>query len=460
MAEEKKSKEKITESAKKSDPVIEVVAEEAITEKAVAEEIVVVEKESATVEKEKSEEGIVGSLSDSAEETNNNVQSLGFEVSIMALDSVANILSITTSLGTGYNSVLGTVDSTNDVDALFKIAEARQTATVNVTVDEYDAYSTLAAAFRNVEKKLTSDVKPVMKACCSALEAYSKASYSGKKFRDKWNATSAGVNDPFFTENFQKLWRDQMGEELIVKIGTITKSAGVWPATITKIYTLQDVRVATTGVLPNTPTYSAGVLTAGANAALAAQDGVTLSAGDRILVKNQAAAEQNGVYTVTSIGSAGAPWMLKRATDADAASATEVSYGMSVYVTAGSTLAGKRYFMSNASFTTIGASGVTGNQDFTLTTLSPILLDENLELRVVGAGGLATTDEIVATLVVQKADLTTSLQTVTIPVGTAVGTRFAIGTSATKGVTISSVSIASDNGANNDLLEIWVKSAA
>ena len=116
--------------------------------------------------------------------------------------------------------------------------------------------------------------------------------------------------------------------------------------------------------------------------------------------------------------------------------------------------------MSNLSFTTIGASGVTGNQDFTLTTMSPISLDENLEVRVVGAGGLATTDEIVATLVVQKADLTTSLQTVTIPVGTASGTRFAIGTSAIKGVTISSVSIASDNGANSDTLEIWVKSAA
>jgi len=457
MAEEKKLKEKTIES-KKVDLIVETVIES--TESVTDEKPALKSLAEPVVENTKSEEGVVGSLSNDTEETNNNVQSFGFEVSIMALDSVANILSITTSLGTAYSSVLGTIDSPTDVDALYKIAEARQTATVNATTDEYDAYSAMATAFRNVEKKLVSDVKPVMKACCTALEAYSKASYAGKKFRDKWNATSAGVNDPFFTENFQKLWRDQMSEELIVKIGTVTKAAGVWPATITKIYTLNDVRVATTGVLPNTPTYSSGVLTAGANAALAAQDGVTLSAGDRILVKNQAAAEQNGVYVVTSIGSAGAPWMLRRATDADAASATEVSYGMSVYVTAGSTLAGKRYFMSNASFTTIGASGVTGNQDFTLTTLSPVLLDENLELRVVGASGLATTDEIVATLVVQKADLTTSLQTVTIPVGTAVGTRFAIGTSAIKGVTISSVSIASDNGANNDLLEIWVKSAA
>jgi hypothetical protein len=378
----------------------------------------------------------------------------------MALDNVANILSITSSLGTAYKSILGTSDASSGVDALSKIAEARQTATANISAAEFDAYSAMATSLRNVEKKITSDVKPVMKPCCVALETYSKASYANKKFRDKWNGTSAGVNNPFFTENFQKLWRDQMGEELIVKIGIVTKASGVWPPTIIKIYTVGDVKVATTGALPNTPTYSSGVLTAGANAALAAQDGVTLSAGDRILVKNQASAEQNGIYVVTSIGSSGAPWMLTRATDADTASATEVSFGMATYVTAGSTLAGNRYYMSNASFTTIGASGSTGNQNFTLTTMSPILLDENLEIRVIGNGSVATTDAISASLVVQKADLTTSLQTVTIPVGTAVGTRFAIGASTVKGVTISSVSIASDNGVDGDMLEIWVKGAS
>ncbi len=46
-------------------------------------------------------------------------------------------------------------------------------------------------------------------------------------------------------------------------------------------------------------------------------DGVTVTVGMRVLVKNQTAAAQNGVYTVTSAGSSTVAWVLTRATDAD-----------------------------------------------------------------------------------------------------------------------------------------------
>ncbi len=46
-------------------------------------------------------------------------------------------------------------------------------------------------------------------------------------------------------------------------------------------------------------------------------DGVTVTVGMRVLVKNQTAAAQNGVYTVTSAGSTTVAWVLTRATDAD-----------------------------------------------------------------------------------------------------------------------------------------------
>ena len=46
-------------------------------------------------------------------------------------------------------------------------------------------------------------------------------------------------------------------------------------------------------------------------------DGVTCSVGMRVLVKNQTAAAQNGVYTVTNAGSSTVAWVLTRATDAD-----------------------------------------------------------------------------------------------------------------------------------------------
>src|SRR4026208_1205215 len=80
-------------------------------------------------------------------------------------------------------------------------------------------------------------------------------------------------------------------------------------------------RVATTGAL--TVTYSNGIAgvgatltNAGAMAALSI-DGVSLSVGNRVLVKNQASTFQNGIYTVTTVGSGAVNWVMTRATDYD-----------------------------------------------------------------------------------------------------------------------------------------------
>lgn len=84
------------------------------------------------------------------------------------------------------------------------------------------------------------------------------------------------------------------------------------------------VRATTTAALAAN-TYANGAsgvgatLTATANGALAAQDGVTLVNGDRLLVKNEAAGLKNGIYVVTDVGSAGTPYILTRAIDADIA---------------------------------------------------------------------------------------------------------------------------------------------
>lgn len=106
-----------------------------------------------------------------------------------------------------------------------------------------------------------------------------------------------------------------------------------------------SVRAATAAALPAV-TYNNGAsgvgatLTANANGALAAQDGVTLIVGNRLLVKNQVAALQNGIYTVTDLGSAGTPFILTRATDQDGSPASEVSGGNFTFVEAGTTQSG------------------------------------------------------------------------------------------------------------------------
>ncbi len=95
------------------------------------------------------------------------------------------------------------------------------------------------------------------------------------------------------------------------------------------------VRLATAAALPS-HNFAANVMTAVANGALTV-DGVAVVAGDRVLVKNENPTGghlQNGIYSVTQIGSAGTPWILTRATDWDASS--EFETGTTVTATAGS----------------------------------------------------------------------------------------------------------------------------
>ena len=105
----------------------------------------------------------------------------------------------------------------------------------------------------------------------------------------------------------------------------------------------QSVRLATAAALPAN-TYNNGAsgvgatLTANANGALTV-DGVAAVAGNRILVKNEVTQANNGVYTVTQVGSGAAVYILTRATDFDSAGAgvDQIDAGDFFLVTAGTT---------------------------------------------------------------------------------------------------------------------------
>jgi len=87
----------------------------------------------------------------------------------------------------------------------------------------------------------------------------------------------------------------------------------------------------------------AGTLTANA-AGQSDIDGTAVVVNNRILVKNQAAPAQNGIYTVTTVGAPGVAQVLTRAPDA--AAADEFSEGMYVEVTAGATNSGNGYCLT------------------------------------------------------------------------------------------------------------------
>lgn len=74
-------------------------------------------------------------------------------------------------------------------------------------------------------------------------------------------------------------------------------------------------RVATTAALTVTATTT--TLTNAGTLAAISIDGIALSVGDRVLVKDQATTNQNGIYTVTTVGSVSVAWVLTRGTDTD-----------------------------------------------------------------------------------------------------------------------------------------------
>jgi len=125
--------------------------------------------------------------------------------------------------------------------------------------------------------------------------------------------------------------------------------------------TYSAVLAATIGAL--TATYANGASGVGAtltnSGAMAALtlDGVTLVVSDRVLVKNQATAAQNGIYTVTTVGSGAVNWVLTRATDYDQA-AEVVQYGV-VLVNQGTVNAGLLYQETGAGPFTIGTTDIT-----------------------------------------------------------------------------------------------------
>lgn len=96
-----------------------------------------------------------------------------------------------------------------------------------------------------------------------------------------------------------------------------------------------------------------------------APDGPTASIGDRVLVYNQTNAFENGVYTVTTVGTpdpGGTNWVLTRATDADTYATKNpngLGQGDAFFVTSGDTGAGETYELNTVGVITFGTTALT-----------------------------------------------------------------------------------------------------
>jgi hypothetical protein len=101
-----------------------------------------------------------------------------------------------------------------------------------------------------------------------------------------------------------------------------------------------SVRAATTANIAGTYANGGQTLTANSNGA-AVVDGETLNLNDRILVFNQTTGTENGIYTLTTLGDAGSPFVLTRAADFNQSS--EIGAGSFTYVEAGVAHNGKSF---------------------------------------------------------------------------------------------------------------------
>jgi len=130
----------------------------------------------------------------------------------------------------------------------------------------------------------------------------------------------------------------------------------------------EAVALATTAALPantyNNGTSGVGAtLTGNANGALSVDSTLT-TATERILVKNEVAGANNGVYTVTQVGSAGTPYILTRATDFDTVGTgvDQIDEGDFFLVTSGTANVNTAWVQQTAPPITIGTTAIVFQQ--------------------------------------------------------------------------------------------------
>jgi len=122
-------------------------------------------------------------------------------------------------------------------------------------------------------------------------------------------------------------------------------------------------KYATTAALA-TVTYYNGVAGDGVGATLTGVglgaitlDGNTPIVGDRLLVKNQVSTFQNGIYTVTVVGTAGTVFVITRALDFNQTG--DIKTGATTYVTSGATLAATTWDVNSADSPVMGTDAIT-----------------------------------------------------------------------------------------------------
>lgn len=193
------------------------------------------------------------------------------------------------------------------------------------------------------------------------------------------------------------------------------------------------------------PGVGATLTNSGANAALTI-DGVALSTSDRVLVYTQANSEENGIYTVTTVGDGSTAWVLTRATDFNKyipGSSLGVAKNSYVFVSEGLTGAGESYVMTEPSGEIIiGTDGLTFTQ---FSAAGAYTAGDGID--ITGTVISANTDGITTAIVDGNVVVKANAQLTTPNIGAATGTSLNV----TGNVSANNISVANVANVGLDL---------
>lgn len=155
----------------------------------------------------------------------------------MPLTTASTFQPIAEAIGAADHNIQSTLDLGSGSSAASKIKVARQaigTESQSAADADFDDLNTYETSMRALEKDLITRVQPAVAAAITATQTYFLAE-TGVNFRDYFDGTTGGKTFSYSTDftRFRTAWRRVRSEELIVPIGSVTRSGGVWPGSLT-----------------------------------------------------------------------------------------------------------------------------------------------------------------------------------------------------------------------------------
>jgi hypothetical protein len=295
--------------------------------------------------------GTVITTGDSGSVTNTMLQNS--TISGVALGSNLNALTIGTGLsGTSYN---GSSAVTVAIDSTVATTSGTQTLT-NKTISSTS--NTISVTSGNVTDFTEASVDAVAAAIAAGTQTNISITYNDEAGTLSFNA-SGGVSSIAGTAN-QITASTSTGAvtlslpSAVTFPGTVTLNAD--PSQALEAATKQYVDAVAEGLHVHASVKAATTSNIDLSTDLEAGDiidGVTLSAGDRVLVKNQSTTSQNGIYVASTSGAA------VRASDYN--SAAEIDPGDFFFVTGGTTYDNSGW-VQTATITTLGTDPIVFEQ--------------------------------------------------------------------------------------------------